>query len=241
MRVDKFLSDMGVASRRDCAAAVRRGGVLVGGVPIKSASVHIEPERDSVTYLGREIAYERYTYLMLNKPEGYVSATEDRRLPCVLDLLPEELRRRELFPVGRLDRDTVGLMLLTNDGALAHDLLSPRHHVAKEYFFRCESPLSPDAERRFAEGIAIGDELCRSAGLVADADRQSGVITLVEGKYHQIKRMLEAIDNRITYLERIRFGGISLDPALPRGEYRPLRADEIALLLAHRTGKNHEK
>ena len=234
MRLDRYLSDMAIASRKESAAVARRGGVLVNGTVVKDASRHIDPEHDRVSYLGREIVYRRFTYVMLNKPEGYVSATEDRSLPCVLELLDDELRHMELFPVGRLDRDTVGLMILTNNGPLGHDLLSPRHHVQKDYRFSCESALCADAERLFSEGIVIdGGEHCKSAVLVADADRMGGVITLTEGKYHQIKRMLCAIDNRITYLERIRFGGLTLDPALARGEYRLLTDDEIALLEAH--------
>lgn len=234
MRLDRYLSDMGIASRKESAAVARRGGVLVNGTVVKDSSTHIDPEQDRVSYLGREIAYRRFTYVMLNKPEGYVSATEDRNLPCVLELLDDELRRLDLFPVGRLDRDTVGLMILTNNGPLGHDLLSPKHHVQKDYRFLCESPLIPEAERLFEEGIVIdGDERCKSAVLRPDHDRLGGVITLTEGKYHQIKRMLGAIDNRITYLERIRFGGLTLDPTLSRGEYRLLRADEIALLEAH--------
>ena len=136
MRIDKFLSELGIASRKESAAAARRGGVSVNGTPIKDVSKHIDPDTDIITYLGRELKYEKYVYVMLNKPEGYVSATEDSRLPPVTDLLPEELMRRELFPVGRLDRDTVGLMILTNNGPLAHSLLSPRHHVEKKYRFR---------------------------------------------------------------------------------------------------------
>lgn len=238
MRLDRYLSDMGIASRRESAAAARRGGVTVNGVVVKDAARHIDPERDAVSYLGREIVYRRFTYVMLNKPEGYVSATEDRSLPCVLELLDDTLRRLDLFPVGRLDRDTVGLMLLTNNGPLGHDLLSPRHHVEKDYRFLCEFPLCPDAERLFSEGIVIDkDERCKSAVLVPDADRMGGVITLTEGKYHQIKRMLAAIDNRITYLERIRFGGLALDTALGRGEYRLLTEDEIAMLEGY--GKQH--
>ena len=184
-----------------------------------------------VSYLGEELFYRRFVYVMLNKPEGYVSATDDPRLPYVLELLPERYRKMGLFPVGRLDRDTTGLMILTNNGPLAHALLSPKHHVEKEYRFACESPLSPDAERRFAEGIVIdGGELCKSARLSADPDRMGGVIVLTEGKYHQIKRMLEAIGNRITRLERISFGTIPLDSSLSRGSFRELSAQEIQIL-----------
>lgn len=231
MRIDRFLSDMGISSRKESALAAKRGGVLVNGTPVRDASKHIDPERDVITYLGREIKYSRYVWVMLNKPEGYVSATEDSHLPVVTELLSDELQRMELFPVGRLDRDTVGLMLLTNNGNLAHTLLSPKHHVSKEYYFKCAEPLSPDAESRFRECITLADGYkCREAELVADIDRMGGVITLVEGKYHQIKRMIAATGNAVTYLERIKFAGIPLDRTLARGEWRMLTADEVKLL-----------
>ena len=233
MRIDKLISDMGIASRREAAAAARRGGVTVDGVAVKDVSKHIDPEKQTVSYLGREISYRKYTYVMLNKPEGYVSATEDSRLPVVTELLSDELRRMELFPVGRLDRDTVGLMILTNDGASAHSLLSPRHHVKKEYRFRCDSPLPSDAEERFSSGVTLADGYeCKSAVLVADPDRMGGVITLTEGKYHQIKRMVASLECHLTYLERISFGTIPLDTTLNRGEWRYLTDGERDVLLA---------
>ena len=233
MRIDRVLSDMGIASRKESAAVARRGGVTVNGTVIKDSAKHIDPERDALCYLGRRIVWRPFTYVMLNKPEGYVSATEDRSLPCVVELLPDELRRLDLFPVGRLDRDTVGLMLLTNDGALGHDLLSPRHHVKKQYRFSCAEPLCPDAEQRFLDGIVLADaERCKSAELLADGDRMGGVITLTEGKYHQIKRMLGAIDNRIITLERIRFANLTLSEGMERGEWRHLTKEEIEMLLA---------
>ena len=231
MRIDRFLSDMGISSRKESAQVARRGGVLVNGTPIKDASKHIDPERDVITYLGREIKYQKYVWVMLNKPEGYVSATEDSKLPVVTELLSDELQRMELFPVGRLDRDTVGLMLLTNNGNLAHTLLSPKHHVKKEYYFKCAEPLAPDAEVRFKERITLADGYeCKEAELVSDPDRMGGVISLTEGKYHQIKRMVAATDNAVTYLERISFAGIPLDNSLSRGEWRMLTADEVKLL-----------
>ena len=234
MRIDKFLSDMGVATRRESAAAAKRGAVLVDGVAVKDASRHIDPERQTVSYMGRVLEYRKYVYVLLNKPEGYVSATEDSRLPVVTELLSTELQRMELFPVGRLDRDTVGLMILTNNGPLAHRLLSPRHHVEKEYRFRCSEPLPPDAEARFAERITLADGYeCKEARLVCDPDRMGGLITLTEGKYHQIKRMVAALGGAVTYLERIRFAELTLDTALARGEWRHLTAGEQASLEAH--------
>ncbi|MBO5945387.1 MAG: 16S rRNA pseudouridine(516) synthase [Clostridia bacterium] len=231
MRIDKLISEMGIASRKESSAVAKRGGVLVNGTPVRDLSTHIDPTRDKVTYLGRVIEYSKYVYVMLNKPEGYVSATEDSRLPVVTELLSEELQRMELFPVGRLDRDTVGLMLLTNNGPLAHSLLSPKKHVSKEYYFKCAEPLAPDAEACFRERITLADGYeCKEALLVADEDRMGGVITLTEGKYHQIKRMIAATGNRVVYLERISFGGIKLDSTLARGEWRILTDAEKTLI-----------
>ena len=231
MRIDKLLSELGIASRKEAARVAKSGGVIVDGVPVKDLSKHIDPDSSRVVYLGREVTYQKFTYVMLNKPEGYVSATDDKSLPYVTELLPEELRRRELFPVGRLDRDTVGLMILTNNGVLAHSLLSPKHHVEKEYYFTAAEPLDADAERDFREGITLADGYeCKSAGLVLSEDRREGRITLTEGKYHQIKRMIASRSNRVTSLERISFGSIRLDPSLSRGEWRYLTDEEIAVL-----------
>ena len=228
MRIDKLISESGIASRREAARVARAGGVLVDGTPVRDLSVHIDPESTTVTYLGREITYRKYTYVMLNKPEGYVSATEDSRLPVVTELLSEELQRQELFPVGRLDRDTVGLMILTNNGRLAHELLSPRHHVKKVYRFTAAEPLVDGAEELFLTGVTLADGYeCKSAVLSLSEARTSGEITLTEGKYHQIKRMIASTDNRVTSLERISFGGIALDDSLARGDWRFLTDEEI--------------
>lgn len=231
MRIDKLISEMGIASRKEAARAARLGGVLVDGVAVKDLSAHIDPETQSVVYLGRRLEYRRYDYVMLNKPEGYVSATEDSSLPTVLELLSDELRARELFPVGRLDRDTVGLMILTNDGQLAHSLLSPKKHVEKKYRFGAKVPMKAGIESDFENGITLADGYeCKSAKIELDSDRMGGVITLTEGKYHQIKRMVAASDNRVIFLERISFGGIPLDSTLERGEWRYLTDEEIRLL-----------
>ena len=234
MRIDKLLSDMGIATRRESAAFAKRGLILVDGVPVKNASVHVNPEVQTISLNGRVIEYRKYTYIMLNKPCGYVSATEDSKLPVVTDLLSDELRRMELFPVGRLDRDTTGLMILTNNGALAHSLLTPRRHVSKEYFFTSAVPMAEGVEERFLGGVTLADGYeCKSAVIDLAPDRLSGVITLTEGKYHQIKRMVASTDNRVTSLRRISFAGIPLDESLGAGEYRMLTADEVALLESH--------
>jgi len=231
VRIDKFLSEMGVASRSEARDAARAGGVSVDGVAVKDLSRHIDPEMVTVTYRGRVLTYRKYTYIMLNKPEGYVSATEDSRLPVVTELLPDEYRKLELFPVGRLDKDTTGMMILTNNGKLAHTLLSPKHHVTKEYFFTAKEPLRDGVEEAFRDGVTLADGYeCKSAVIKLSRDRREGIIELTEGKYHQIKRMIASVGNRVVTLERISFAGIELDKALARGEYRLLNGDEIKLL-----------
>lgn len=232
MRLDRFLSVCGLFSRREADAAVRTGRIAVNGEPVRSAALHIDPDRDAVTLDGLPIVYRRFLYILLNKPAGYISATEDGRFPCVTELLPPDMQKRGLFPCGRLDRDTVGLMLLTDDGALAHRLLSPKHHVEKVYAFSCTPALPPSAEAEILAGMPLGDEICKPAALLCTPDRCGGQITLTEGKYHQIKRMIAALGSRVTALERIAFAGIRLDADLPRGAFRPCSDQEIERLRA---------
>ena len=233
MRIDKFISELGVASRKEASKIAKGGGVLVDGVPVRDLSAHIDPDTQVVTFQGRELSYKKYVYVMLNKPAGYVSATEDSKLPVVTELLDEELQKRELFPVGRLDRDTVGMMILTNNGTLAHLLLSPKRHVTKEYYFESAEPIPENAETLFKDGVTLRDGYeCKSAGLLLDEGRQSGIITLTEGKYHQIKRMIASLDNKVTYLKRISFATIPLDEDLSEGEWRYLTKEEENILLS---------
>ena len=233
MRIDKFISELGVASRKEASKVARNGGVSVNGVSVRDLSSHIDPERDSVIFQGRELSYKKHVYVMLNKPEGYVSATEDSKLPVVTELLPEELQARGLFPVGRLDRDTVGLMILTNNGNLAHTVLSPKRHVEKKYYFEAAEVLPEDAEEKFRSGITLRDGYeCKSAEIELDEERRSGIITLTEGKYHQIKRMIASFGNAVTYLERTSFAEIPLDRSLKRGEWRYLSDSEEKLLIS---------
>ncbi len=240
MRLDKLLGNTGLFSRREAAAAIRAGRVLVSGVCERRPERQVSEGVDEVTLDGKPVLYAKYDYIWLNKPAGYVSATEDSALPCVTELLPPPYDKRGLFPCGRLDRDTVGWMLLTNDGQTAHRLLSPRRHVEKIYRFSCESPLPPEAEERFAAGMEIdGGEVCKNSRLVCNAARTRGEITLTEGKYHQVKRMIEALGSRVTFLERISFAGIPLDPTLSRGEWRIATEDEKnRLLTAANTKEN---
>ena len=231
MRLDKFLVSTGKISRSDAGRAARGGKITVNGIVEKKADRHIDPDKDVVTLHGERIVYRRYTYILLNKPAGYVSATEDGRDPTVLTLLPEELQRIGLFPCGRLDKYTLGLMLLTNDGDLSHRLLSPRHHVEKRYAYTCRHPLSSEDMERLEGGVELEDGyVTKPARMLAEDRSLSGIIVLTEGKYHQIKRMFEAVDNKIETLERVTFGPLTLDPTLSRGEWRYLSDDEIALL-----------
>lgn len=234
MRLDKFLGACGCGSRTDAKRAIRKGAVSVNGVAAKAADMAIDPEHDTVTFCGAPVVYRKYVYIMMNKPEGVVSATEDGRERTVLDLLPSDVRRAGMFPCGRLDKNTLGLILLTDNGELGHRLLSPKHHVTKVYRFRSRFPISQEDATRFENGLTLEDgyeTLPAKIELVGNGDE--GYITLTEGKYHQIKRMLEALDNRITYLERVSFGCLRLDDCLARGEWRYLTEAEIEGLEAH--------
>lgn len=231
MRVDKFLSEMGKATRTESSKLVRAGKITVNGAVIKRADVHIDPDKDEIRLFGEVVSYKKFTYIMLNKPEGYVSATEDGREKTVLDLLNDEERRKNLFPCGRLDKSTLGLIILTNDGDSAHRLLSPKHHVPKTYAFKSKYPLSSDDVERLEAGVDIGGYVTKPCKLSLDSDGTGGKITITEGKYHQIKLMLDAVKNKITYLERLTFGNITLDKNLKRGEWRHLTSEEESLLL----------
>ena len=206
MRLDKLLSEMGKATRSECGKLCRSGKILVNGKGVKSGSIHINPETDVISLNGSIITYKKFTYIMLNKPEGYVSATDDPKEKTVLDLIDEEDRRKGLFPCGRLDKNTLGLVIL----------------------FKCLSPLSEENRVLLEKGIDIGGYVTKPCQITL-SDEYNGEIILTEGKYHQIKRMLEAVDNKITYLERVRFGSICLDSSLSRGEWRYLTDDEEKL------------
>ena len=227
MRIDKILTTVGAASRTDAAKAAKRGEISVNGAVVRRADIHIDPEKDVLVFRGEKIVYKEFVYLLLNKPEGYVSATDDPREKTVLDLVPEKYAKLGLFPCGRLDKNTLGLVILTNDGEGAHRVLSPKHHVEKKYRFECEREVSEADSARLKNGITLDDGyVTKDAKLTLDEGARSGIITLTEGKYHQIKRMFAAVDNKITYLERISFGGITLDNSLKRGEWRELTPEE---------------
>lgn len=228
MRLDKFLSETKTLTRTEAAKAVRQGKITVNWAVASKPNMTVDPESDVIALSGRVIEYNKYRYIMLNKPQGYVSATDDKSAPYVTQLLSEELQKFELFPVGRLDKYTTGLMILTDDGQLAHRVLSPRHHAEKVYYFRCESSLEHIDE--LESGVHIEGGYLTKPCKIKRLSEKEGEITLTEGKYHQIKQMLYAVGNRITYLERIKFADIALDTSLERGEWRFLTEEETEKL-----------
>ena len=219
LRLDKFLCDAGIGSRSQVKVFLKQGLVKVNGEIIKKPEFKVEEERDNVTFRGKEIKYRKYVYYMLNKPKGVVSATKDNLDRTVTDLIKDS-GHQNLFPVGRLDKDTEGLLIMTNDGDLAHRLLSPKRHVDKVYYVELDKILTEEGRRMLETGIDIGEE---KPTLPANAQRitdTSLYLTIREGKYHQVKRMLKAVGCEVTYLKRIAMGAISLDKNLPCGCYR---------------------
>lgn len=234
MRLDKFMSEVGLLSRTECKKAVKAGQITVDGIAPKSSDVHIDPVKNNVVYMGQPVHYKKYTYIMLNKPEGYISATDDKRERTVLELLGEREQKLGLFPCGRLDKNTLGLLILTNDGELCHRLLSPKHHVAKVYYFKSERRITEEDRLRLEAGVNLDGEITKPAKLTLFDDEMSGHLTITEGKFHQVKRMLEAVCNKVIYLERVEFAGIPLDASLERGEWRELTTEEEAHLQSFR-------
>lgn len=229
-RLDKLIAAMGGYSRREAKELVRQGRVLVNGVPATAADVKADPA--CITVDGTALNYEKYTYIMLHKPAGVLTATEDRRRKTVLDLLPGELRKRDLAPVGRLDKDTEGLLLLTNNGELTHRLLSPKYHVDKIYYARVNGILQPSDCAAFAAGMVLPDGTqCRPAELEILSDNEC-LVTLREGKFHQVKRMLHSRGKPVLYLKRLSMGPLELDGELCPGAWRILTEKEVSELLA---------
>ncbi len=232
-RLDKIIASTGRYSRREVKTLVREGRVLVDGRIAASPEDKCDPLTACIRVNGEALFYREHTYVMLHKPAGVLSATEDGRGKTVLDLLAPEYRRIGLFPVGRLDKDTEGLLLLTDDGALAHDLLAPKKHVDKVYFVRTGGALDDADCAAFAAGLTLGDGLaCLPARLqiLSSGTQSEALVTIHEGKFHQIKRMLASRGKPVVYLKRLAMGPLTLDETLPEGEYRLLTAQEIAAL-----------
>lgn len=237
-RLDKILAGTGRWSRREVRDLVRAGRVSVNGAPPKSADEKYDRVGLNLRVDGNQVKTEFFYYLLLHKPAGLLSATEDPRQPTVLDLLPQHLRRVGLFPVGRLDKDTEGLLLLTNDGALGHALLSPKKHVDKVYFVRVSGVLDGEDQAAFRRGLALGDGLhCLPAELELLPEPDTGLVTLREGKYHQVKRMLASREKPVLYLKRLSMGPLTLDSSLQKGEWRDLTEEEKAALQEGRSGE----
>ena len=234
MRLDKFLCETGFGTRSQVKEMLKKGQVTVNGVSAKKPEQKIDEHKDRITCQGKTASYEKYVYYMLHKPAGVVSATEDKREKTVLDLLKSEDRRDGIFPVGRLDKDTEGFLLLTDDGDLAHRLLSPRKHVDKTYYAKIAGSVTEAHIERFREGLDIGDEkktLPAMLEILASKTETSEIrITIHEGRFHQVKRMFEAVGCKVTYLKRMSMGAVALDETLAPGDYRPLNEKERELL-----------
>ena len=227
-RLDKLLASTGHWSRREVKDLVRQGRVLADGRPAARPEDKFDPERVRLSVDGREVDCAPFVYLMLHKPAGLLSATEDRNQKTVLDLLPEHLRRRGLFPVGRLDKDTEGLLLMTNDGPLAHRLLAPKRHVDKVYYVEVDGILNQQDVEAVSQCIVLRNGYqCLPGKLELLEGNTSAYITIREGKYHQIKRMMAARGKPVSYLKRIRFGPLQLDPQLDKGGWRALTQEEL--------------
>lgn len=230
LRADKLLADTGRWSRRDAKLLLRSGRVRVNGAVIVKGETKVDTEGLILEVDGERVLWQRFTWLMMNKPAGCLTATQDRRQKTVLDLLPPELQRQELRPVGRLDKDTEGLLLLTNDGELAHRLLSPKSHVDKVYYAEIDGTVSEEDVRAFAEGMTLSDgTVCQSAVLESLGEGKCRV-TLREGKFHQVKRMLARCGKPVLYLKRLSMGGLTLDNRLQKGAFRPLTEQELRIL-----------
>lgn len=232
VRLDKFLADAGAGTRSQVKGFLKKGLVTVNGEPARKPEQKISPETDLIVFQGTVLSYTEFYYYMLNKPSGYVSATDDNTAPTVLSLL-KGAPGKDLFPVGRLDKDTEGLLLITNDGALAHRLLSPRHHVDKTYFVRADGAVTENDCSRLEAGVDIGEDrltLPARAALLSSGPVSEVELTIHEGKFHQVKRMFQAIGKPVLYLRRLSMGSLTLDETLPPGQYRPLREEEIAAL-----------
>lgn len=233
MRLDKWLTHMGTGSRKDVKGLIKTGSVQVNDVPVKDPSCQVDPSKDVVTVHGEPLVYEAFHYFLLNKPQGVITATEDAKQETVLDLLDERDRRKDLFPVGRLDKDTEGLLLITNDGALAHKLLSPKHHVEKTYEAIINGLITEEMVMAFQKGIELkGDGATKPAKLkvLTEAENPRVEIQITEGKYHQIKRMFVAVGREVLYLKRTKMGPLALEAGLELGAYRPLSQEERAAL-----------
>lgn len=232
MRIDKLLANSTGYGRREIKQFIKKGLVSVNSKVVSDCGMHVDEIGDEVLLFGEKIVYNKYTYLMLNKPPHYISATFDKHYRVVTELVPEEFSHVELFPVGRLDIDTVGLLILTNDGDLAHRLLTPKSKVKKTYFAKLAKPIKKEDADIFAKGIKLDDDFTTLPASLCPSQNSpnEAYVTICEGKFHQVKRMFEAVDNEVIYLKRLSMGPIVLDEDLEEGRVRPLTDEEIKML-----------
>ena len=228
-RLDKYLAEVGIGSRSDVKNIIKAGKIKVDGVCVKKADTKINTDTAIVTYNDNPLVYEKYVYFMLNKPKGVVSATEDKVDKTVIDIITEA-KHMNLFPVGRLDKDTEGLLIITNDGELAHNLLSPKKHVCKKYYVELDEEVTEEKASKLTNGIELDDFVTMPAQIDHTDDNKKVYITIMEGKFHQVKRMFKAVGCNVLYLKRVSMGKLKLDEKLKQGEYRRLTNDELALL-----------
>lgn len=232
-RIDKILSNMGIGSRKEVKTLIKSGAIKIDGICATDVGQKTDPAVNCITINGQELQYKKYIYLMLNKPAGFVSATEDAKFRTVAELVPLELMHYQPFPVGRLDIDTEGLLVMTNDGHTAHQLLSPKHKVPKRYFAKINKLLEPSDFTAFEQGITLDDGYVTLPGHLEGGQAGEAYVTIYEGKFHQVKRMFEALDKQVIYLKRLQMGGLKLDETLALGECRELTEEELTMLLGN--------
>ncbi len=231
-RLDKIISSQMNISRNDARALIKNGSVCCDGLAETDSSKKFDADISEISVNGKKITYKEHVYIMMNKPAGVVSVTEDKKIKTVIDILPENLKRKNLFPAGRLDRDTVGFVLITDDGDFAHSILSPSKHVEKTYIAHLRDSLSEHARNTLESGAVLSDgtECMEALVEVIDENRKEVRVTLREGKYHQIKRMFASVDNKVIFLKRISMGGLMLDSSLKEGEAREITSEELEKL-----------
>ena len=233
MRIDKLLSNSGFGSRKEVKILLKSKAVEVNGETVRDPKFHVDEKTDEISVAGEPVVYREFIYLMMNKPQGVISATEDRFDETVIDLLTEDEQRFEPFPVGRLDKDTEGLLLITNDGKLAHELLSPKKHVDKTYYARIDSPVTDEDIEAFKQGVTLDDGYETKPAqlhILRSGEESEIELTITEGKFHQVKRMFESVNKQVVFLKRLSMGTLLLDKTLALGEYRELTEEELTKL-----------
>ncbi|EGT4969183.1 TPA: rRNA pseudouridine synthase [Clostridioides difficile] len=232
-RIDKILSNLGYGSRSEIKKYCKQGSVVVNGSEVSNPGTQVDTENDEILFNGEEVIYREYIYLMMNKPDGYISATTDKYDPTVLDLIDLSYLAFEPFPVGRLDKDTEGLLVLTNDGKLSHRVLSPKKHVPKTYYAKIDGVVTEEDVEAFLEGVVLDDgykTMPSQLNILKSDDESEIELTIHEGRFHQVKRMFESVGKKVVYLKRLSMGNLKLDESLELGEYRELTDEEVKLI-----------